>query len=64
MNNLISRGMGQGTAIKDTHFPTERAMVVLSWEGCLECGTCFIACDQRALTWDYPRGGYGFSYRY
>lgn len=38
--------------------------VVLSWEGCLECGTCRIICDQGALTWDYPKGGYGISYRF
>ena len=38
--------------------------VVLSWEGCLECGTCRVACDRGAITWDYPRGGYGISYRF
>ena len=37
--------------------------VVFSWEGCLECGTCNIACDQGAITWDYPRGGFGILYR-
>ena len=38
--------------------------VTFSWEGCLECGTCRIICDQGALTWDYPRGGYGITYRF
>ena len=38
--------------------------VVFSWEGCLECGTCRIICDQGAISWDYPRGGYGISYRF
>ena len=38
--------------------------ITFSWEGCLECGTCRIICDQGALTWEYPRGGYGISYRY
>lgn len=37
--------------------------VVLSWEGCLECGTCRVVCDQGSLTWDYPPGGYGILYR-
>jgi ferredoxin like protein len=37
--------------------------VVLSWEGCLECGTCRIVCDQGSLTWDYPQGSYGIIYR-
>jgi len=38
--------------------------VVFSWEGCLECGTCRIVCDQGAIAWDYPRGGCGVSYRF
>jgi len=42
----------------------EKNNVVFSWEGCLECGTCRIVCDQGALKWDYPRGGYGISYRF
>ena len=37
--------------------------VVLSWEGCLECGTCRIVCDQGSLEWDYPQGGCGILYR-
>ena len=39
--------------------------VILSWEGCLECGTCRICCigvGKKGLTWDYPRGGYGICY--
>jgi len=38
--------------------------VVFAWEGCLECGTCRIVCDQGAITWEYPRGGFGISYRF
>lgn len=38
--------------------------IVFAWEGCLECGTCRIVCDREAITWDYPRGGYGISYRF
>jgi ferredoxin like protein len=36
---------------------------VVNWEGCLECGTCLISCDHRALTWTYPRGEFGVQYR-
>ena len=41
----------------------DNGKVVFSWEGCLECGTCKVVCDQGAITWDYPRGGYGIIYR-
>jgi ferredoxin like protein len=37
--------------------------VVVNWEGCLECGTCLICCDNRALEWHYPRGPFGVQYR-
>jgi ferredoxin like protein len=37
--------------------------VVVNWEGCLECGTCLICCDERALTWHYPRSEFGVQYR-
>lgn len=32
--------------------------------GCLECGTCLVLCDEDAVTWNYPRGGYGIAYRF
>lgn len=35
----------------------------VNFEGCLECGTCLICCDQGALEWHYPRGEYGVQYR-
>jgi ferredoxin like protein len=35
--------------------------------GCLECGTCRLACRQLGnggvTTWTYPRGTFGVSYR-
>ena len=46
------------------NYTLEGDNVVFSWEGCLECGTCQIVCDQGAITWDYPRGGFGISYRF
>ncbi len=45
------------------NYRLEDGKVVFSWEGCLECGTCRITCDQGALTWNYPRGGFGICYR-
>lgn len=38
--------------------------VQAEYEGCLECGTCLIACPYDALTWHYPRAGYGVQYRF
>ena len=38
--------------------------VTVSYEGCLECGTCRIACKEGAIDWRNPRGGFGISYRY
>lgn len=42
----------------------ESEQVKFRYEGCLECGTCRIICDKGAITWDYPRGGFGILFRY
>ncbi len=41
----------------------ERGRVELAYEACLECGTCLLVCDQGALDWRYPHGGYGARFR-
>src|SRR3989338_11636578 len=28
-----------------------------SFENCVECGTCLVACPYEAIDWVYPRGG-------
>lgn len=38
--------------------------VVVSYEGCLECGTCRVACPHDAVRWSYPKSGRGVHYRY
>lgn len=38
--------------------------VVLSVDGCLECGTCLIACGEEVLEWHYPGGGSGVQFRF
>lgn len=45
-------------------FNEEAGKMVVEYAGCLECGTCLVACGEGALTWRYPRGGYGVRYRY
>jgi ferredoxin like protein len=38
--------------------------VTLTLEGCLECGTCRIACGPEVLEWTYPPGGAGVQFRF
>lgn len=33
-------------------------------DGCLECGTCRIACGTEVLEWNYPTGGTGVHFRF
>ncbi len=42
----------------------ETGRMLVEYAGCLECGTCLVACREDALAWRYPRGGYGVQYRY
>jgi ferredoxin like protein len=41
----------------------ERAIRV-SFENCLECGACRLACPHANISWRYPMGGLGICYRY
>ena len=38
--------------------------IVLSMDGCLECGTCLLVCGSEVLEWNYPGGGTGVQYRF
>ena len=38
--------------------------IILSWEGCMECGTCRLACPHDAIDWNYPTGSKGVCFRY
>ncbi|HWQ74948.1 MAG TPA: 4Fe-4S dicluster domain-containing protein [Syntrophomonas sp.] len=42
----------------------EKGEVELSQDGCLECGTCRIACGPEVLAWYYPHGGAGVQFRF
>jgi ferredoxin like protein len=42
----------------------ETGEMVVEYAGCLECGSCMIACTSGAVTWEYPKGEYGVQYRY
>ena len=47
----------------DLYEINDQGEMTVNWEGCLECGSCLICCDEKALTWQYPRGGFGVQYR-
>ena len=38
--------------------------ITFSYEGCLECGSCWIVCDRGAIDWTLPRPGFGICYEY
>ncbi len=38
--------------------------VEMTTDGCLECGTCRIACGTEVLEWNYPSGGTGVQFRF
>jgi ferredoxin like protein len=44
-------------------YSEQNGKIVADWAGCLECGTCKVACPGDALQWEYPRGGFGVVYR-
>jgi len=41
----------------------EKEDVIVSWESCLECGACRVACIPKGLSWKYPNGGKGICLR-
>jgi ferredoxin like protein len=38
--------------------------MVVEFAGCLECGSCMVACAYESVTWEYPRSEFGIQYRY
>lgn len=46
------------------NYTLENGQIVVSFEGCLECGSCRIVCGLGGLSWKYPRGGKGICYRF
>jgi len=45
-------------------YTEQNGEIMVDWAGCLECGTCKVACPTEALDWEYPRGGFGVIYRH
>jgi ferredoxin like protein len=46
------------------YMENEQGEVLLTVDGCLECGTCRIACGPDVLEWQYPEGGAGVQFRF
>ncbi len=44
-------------------YTEETGRLDVVYENCLECGTCLVICEKKAVEWKYPRGGYGVHYR-
>ena len=43
----------------------EDGRVEVAPDGCMECGTCRILCqDTGELDWSYPRGGFGILFKF
>lgn len=45
-------------------FEREQERLAFSWENCVECGSCRVVCSRKAVSWEYPRGGFGVCFRY
>ena len=64
----VVRATGAGpllVRICAAHVYTEEAdgSVSAEYAACLECGTCLAVAPPGALTWHYPRGGFGIAFR-
>ena len=46
------------------NYRLENDEIQFSWEACVECGACRVACTAGAIQWSYPRGGAGVCFRY
>ena len=45
-------------------YKLEENRISVGHEGCLECGSCRIACPHLNIEWRFPKGGYGISHKF
>ncbi len=38
--------------------------LIMSYEGCVECGTCRVLSRSDQIRWEHPKSGRGIQYRY
>ena len=41
----------------------ENNRLIVNYEDCLECGACRIACEDKSLSWVYPKGTKGVTFK-
>ncbi len=68
INQDLARSTGAGkllVAVCPAHVYSEEedGRISVEYAACLECGTCLAIAPPGTLTWHYPRGGFGISYR-
>ncbi len=61
--NCDSRACVKACPAKCYTFDETTKLLSVVYENCLECGTCQVICEKKALDWTYPRGGFGVNYR-
>lgn len=67
VNQELCRGTETGWAIIAVCpagvYAEHDGQITADYAGCLECGACLAVAAPGALSWRYPRGGYGVSFR-
>ena len=58
-----NRSCEQVCPAKVYEYNDEQKEMKVNFENCLECGACRIACDKQSLIWDYPKQGYGVTFK-
>lgn len=38
--------------------------IQISYQSCIECGSCRVMCPHNNVFWKFPRGGYGVAYKF
>lgn len=41
----------------------ENKKLLIGYENCLECGACRIACPDKNINWEYPKGTKGVTFK-
>jgi ferredoxin like protein len=45
-------------------YKLEQGRISVSYEGCLECGSCRIGCPHLNIDWRFPTGGFGIRHKF